>query len=360
MKRLLGVLAVVAATVALAAAGYSVFKRQIADALYQRAVSSAVGRDRTAELADGLHIFVCGSGSPMPDASRAGPCLGVIAGKRAFVFDVGSGSMRRLARMGFPMGRVERLFLTHLHSDHFDGMGELMLQAWVGGARTLPLPISGPVGTSTIADGFNTAYRIDSGYRIAHHGTAVVPPGGYGVVAQEFSMPEGALDLVLVDEGALKITAVAVDHRPVDPAYGYRVDYKGRSIMISGDTVYDPHLVSAAKGVDVLFHEALHPRMTETMAQAAAGRGQAHLAKVLRDINGYHTSPEDAAKAAQEAGARLLVLYHLAPPLPTPLVYPAFLGNAAEIYKGPIQIAQDGLLISLPAGSDAVHKRRAF
>jgi ribonuclease Z len=360
MRRIFPVIAVIVSLLALTAGGYGLFKRQIAERLFERAVADTVGRDQTEDLVDGIHVYVCGSGSPMPDQGRAGPCLGVLAGKRAFIFDVGSGSMRKLSRMGFPIGRLERVFLTHLHSDHFDGMGELLLQAWIGGTRTHPLMISGPVGTKSVVDGFNAAYAIDSGYRVAHHGPAVAPPSGYGGIAQEFSTETGTETRILIDDSDLKITAFSVNHAPVAPAFGYRINYKGRSVVISGDTAFSQNLVASSKGVDVLFHEALQPKMTQAMAQAAEQRGQVNLAKVLRDIRGYHTTPEDAAKAAQQSGARELVIYHLVPPLPSRLIYPMFLGDAAKNFSGPIRIAEDGLLVSLPTGSNTVQHHQTF
>lgn len=360
MNRFFVLLGVLVVLLGGAFAGYSAFKRQIGERLFQRAVMANVGADQAATRPDGLHVYVCGSGSPLPDADRAGPCLGVLAGKRAFVFDAGSGSVRKLARMGFPMGRIERLYLTHLHSDHIDGMGELMLQAWVGGGRTTPLPVAGPVGTGSVVGGFNTAYSTDATYRVAHHGAAVVPPTGFGGVAEEFALPAGAASVVVLNEGDLKITAFAVNHEPVEPAYGYRIDYKGRSLAISGDTAYSENLVASARGVDVLFHEALQPRMIEAMAKAAEARGQKNLTKIFRDIQDYHASPEQAAKAAKEAQAGELVLYHLVPPLPTKLLYPAFLGDAGKAFIGPITIAEDGLMVSLPAASKDVSHRTLF
>ena len=138
-------------------------QRQIGEWLFERTVASTVGVDRSAALPDGLHAYVCGSGSPMPDADRAGPCIAVLAGKQGFVFDAGSGSIRKLGRMGFPMNRLDAAFLTHLHSDHFDGLGELMLQAWIAGGRGTPLPIYGPEGTERVVNGMIEAYTIDRG-----------------------------------------------------------------------------------------------------------------------------------------------------------------------------------------------------
>ncbi len=138
----------------LAAAGLALFGRGwLAERAFQSALDKSVGVDQTAAFADGLHLYVCGSGSPMPDASRAGPCLAVLAGQQAFVFDAGSGSIRKLQRMGFPMPRLQAAFLTHLHSDHIDGLGELLLQAWVAGGRSAPLPVYGPAGTDKVISG---------------------------------------------------------------------------------------------------------------------------------------------------------------------------------------------------------------
>ena len=333
------------------------FQRQIGEAVFLQAVEENVGRDRAAELPDGLHVFVCGSGSPMPDALRAGPCLGVMAGEHVIVVDAGSGGPRRLARMGFPVGRIERVYLTHLHSDHIDSLGELMLQAWVGGSRERPLPIAGPQGVEDVVAGFNAAYRIDSTYRTAHHGVDVANPAGFGGVAEIIPAPtDTGKAAVIHDQGGVKITVIGVDHAPVEPAFGYRIDYKGRSVVISGDTTYSDELVAAAKDADVLLHEALQPVMVAQMRDVATAKGQPHIAKVMGDILDYHASPEDAARAATAANAKALVLYHIVPPLPSSLLDAAFLGDAPAKYKGPIRVAEDGLLVSLPAGGGAINQ----
>ncbi len=333
------------------------FQRQIGEAMFRQAVEENVGRDRAAELPDGLHVFVCGSGSPMPDALRAGPCVGVVAGNHVVVVDAGSGGPRRLARMGFPTGRIEKVYLTHLHSDHIDALGELMLQAWVGGSRKQALPIAGPQGVDEVVAGFNGAYRTDSTYRTAHHGADIADPAGFGGVAEVIPAPSAfGKATVIHDQDGVKITVIGVHHAPVEPAFGYRFDYKGRSVVISGDTIYSPELVAAAKDADVLLHEALQPVMVAQMRDAAATKGQPHIAKVMGDILDYHASPEDAARAATAANVKALVLYHIAPPLPSSLMDPAFLGDAPANYKGPIRVAEDGLLISLPAGGDLIQQ----
>ncbi|MEQ1498008.1 MAG: MBL fold metallo-hydrolase [Novosphingobium sp.] len=327
---------------------------------FESALENNVGIDQAAKLGDGLHAYVCGSGSPMPDADRAGPCIAVLAGNQAFIFDSGSGSIRKLMRMGFPMNKLQAEFLTHLHSDHIDGLGEAMLQAWVGGRRSAPLPIYGPPGTDKIVAGFNAAYAIDSSYRVAHHGPKVVQPGGFGGTAQIITLADGTDSQVVYDKEGVRITVIRVNHAPISPAYGYRIDYKGRSIAISGDTVYAPALVAAATGSDVLFHEALNKAMVAALGAKLGERGQANNAQIMQDIQNYHASPEDAARTAREAGVSTLVLYHLVPPLPSKLIEPMFLGKAPSIFGGKLMVGKDGMIVSLPAGGKAVNITSAW
>lgn len=350
MKRTIGL---VLAVLALAAGLGLLFGRNwIAQRAFDRALEQNVGIDPSAALADGLHAYVCGSGSPMPDAQRAGPCIAVLAGRQGFVFDAGAGSIRKLGRMGFPMDRLQGAYLTHLHSDHIDGLGELMLQAWIAGGRSTPLPVSGPDGTDAVIAGFVSAYQTDKGFRIAHHGPAVARPGGFGATAQVITLTAG--NQVVYDRDGVRITAFPVIHDPVKPAFGYRIDYKDRSIAISGDTVYTPSLVAAAKDVDVLFHEALNRKMVATLGAKLKERGRHDAAKIMGDIQGYHASPEEAARAAREAGAKALVLYHLVPAPPAALIEPLFLGDAPKQFAGPLKLAQDGMIVSLPAGGKAI------
>lgn len=358
MRRVMIAMAVL---VILVLAGFSLFKKQIATAAFNRAIDRNAGVDRAADLPDGLHVYVCGSGSPMADPTRAGPCLGVLAGDRAYVFDVGSGSARNLGSMGFPWDRLETVYLTHLHSDHIDGLGELLLQSWIAGNRKEPTPIVGPTGTVEVVGGFNTAYRIDSTYRLAHHGMDVADPSGFGGVSSEVTLPSGPNGRsVVFEDGDLKVTALRVDHSPIEPAFGYRIDYKDRSVSISGDTVFHPAFNAASKDVDLMFHEALNKDMVRAIGEKLGERGAANGEKIFFDIIDYHTSPEEAAKAAQEANAGHLVLYHLVPPLPVKLVETVFIGDARSNFDGPITIAQDGMIFSLPAGSDKITIKRGY
>ena len=166
---------------------------------------------------------------------------------------------------------------------------------------------------------------------------------------------EGTGPAVVLQDAGLTITAFAVNHTPIRPAYGYRFDYRGRSVVVSGDTVKDAGLIAAAKGADVLVHEAQANHVVALMREEAQKTGRPRIAKILGDIPSYHTTPVEAAEIANEAGVRLLVLYHLTPPPPdAPLVERVFTRGVDAVRPRDWVLADDGMLVTLPIGSDAV------
>ena len=102
--------------------------------------------DPIGALPDGLHVVLCGAGGPLPDPLRSGPCTAIVAGHSLFVVDAGTGGARNMGQMGVPPGQLKAVFLTHFHSDHIDGLGELALLRWAGAANASPLPVVGPTG----------------------------------------------------------------------------------------------------------------------------------------------------------------------------------------------------------------------
>lgn len=351
----------VAVLAALGAGGLYAFRMPLAEMAFTRAVERNIGRDTASRLPDGLHVYVCGAGTPLPDPMRAGPCLAVIAGDRYFIFDAGSGGVRNLTRMAYPTGKIDAVFLTHLHSDHMDGLGELMMQAWINGGRDVPMPVYGPLGVEEVVGGFQAAYRIDGIYRAAHHGPSVANFAGHGGEGLAITLPAGpGGSAVVYDQGGVTVTAYKVDHAPVEPAFGYRIDYRDRSVSLSGDTIYSENLIAVSEGVDILFHEALNASMVIAMRDAATEAGRADLAKILGDILDYHATPEDAAKAADAAGVRQLVYYHTIPPLPSGALDALFMRDAKAHFGGPMDVAVDGIIWSLPAGSTAVNTIKAY
>ncbi len=328
------------------------------DALTLRLVGRMVARNMQStlldELPDGLHVGLCGAGSPLPDPNRSGPCVFVVAGEQLYIVDSGSGAARILSRTRVPMGRIDGILLTHFHSDHIDGLGELELQRWVNGAHREPVPVYGPLGVEQVVDGFNLAYTPDHGYRVAHHGDSIVPRSGAGGVARPFATPPDGESVLVVERDGLTIRAFRVDHTPVEPAVGYRFDYGGRSVVISGDTRKSANLESFAKDVDLLVHEALSTTLVAALTDGATAVGRQNLAQITRDIVDYHTSPVEAAETARDAGVGHLLFYHIVPPLLVAPMEGIFLDGVDAVYEGPVTLGRDGTLIRLEAGGDSI------
>ena len=333
----------------------NLFKAQIGERIFATAVERGVSGNVLSDLPDGLHVILVGTGSPLGDPLRMGPSTVVLAGQRVFVIDAGSGSPRNFAQIGLSPGTIEAVFLTHFHSDHIDSLGELMLQRWVGGAHQSPLPVYGPNGVEQVIEGFNLSYAQDHRYRTAHHGVDVAPPSGAGGVAMPFAL--SAPSETLIDDAGLKVIAYRVDHSPVEPAVGYRFDYKGRSVTLTGDTGPTPVVAQVAKESDLLVSEALNADMVGVIETALETQGNKRLAKIMFDIPSYHITPVQAAEAAAAARVKTLAISHIVPQVPTPYLNAYYLKGTSDVFKGEIVLGQDGMMFSMPAGDEGIIRR---
>lgn len=352
-----GLIALVVVAAVVGAGAYAVLNiPAVQDAIFDRMARAALLRDRTAILKDdALRAFVCGSSSPMPDPRRAQACIGVVANGKIYIVDTGSRSYGNLAVWGVPIQNIGAIFLTHFHSDHIGDLGEYNMNSWVLG-RKAPLDVYGPPGVERVVAGFSEAYALDQTYRTAHHGTELMSPDIWKMTAHPVAMPGEATPardrtVVVFDDGTLKVTAIEVNHTPVEPAYGYRFDYKGRSIVVSGDTAPHEPLAKAAKDADVLFHEAQGQEMVKKLQAIADEAGNARLTHILHDIQSYHASPVDAAKIANEANVKLLVLYHFTPPIPNMVAEAMLTRGLHDVRPDGNLTSHDGSLIELPLDS---------
>ncbi len=324
------------------------------DTLLERVASRLATPRADLYADDAMRVLICGSASPLPHPTRARPCTAIFAAGKMWVVDVGPGSWNHVGGWRIPAERIGAVLLTHFHSDHIGELGEWNLQSWVAG-RPAPLQVIGPEGVQSVVAGFNEAYALDHEYRVAHHGASFNVPALGLMEAAPVAFAAGATSAVVHDADGLRITAFLVDHRPIVPAVGYRFDWRGRSVVVSGDTVKSANLIAVAKDADVLVHEAQANHILKVLGRVAAVK-RPRAAKILADIPSYHTTPVQAAEAANEANVKLLVMSHLTPPPPNALIARIFVRGVDAIRPNGWLMADDGMLITLPADSDAIEQ----
>ncbi len=352
MKRIVKLVFATVAVAAVVAGALSYPPLQ--DRLVDRAIRKQMDNSKRQALFadDALRLLVCGSSSPFPSEDRARPCLAVIAGGKFYAVDTGPGSWNRLALLRIPGDRIGGVMFTHFHSDHIGDLGEFNMQTWVAG-RPAPLQVYGPEGVSRIVAGYSEAYALDNGYRVAHHGTELLDLAKGQMQAQTLALSSDGSPTVFLEDGDLKVSVFAVSHAPISPSVGYRFDYKGRSLLISGDTIKDAHLIAAAKGADLLVHEAQNQELVARLRATAGELGLQRMHKVFGDIPDYHTSPVEAAQSANEAGVPLLLMYHLTPPPANRFLERIFLRGVSDVRKDGVALARDGMLIEIPLAGGA-------
>ena len=258
-------------------------------------------------------------------------------------------------------GRIARFELDRSGGSRHDLLITAPSESWAQG-RDHPLKVYGPPGVEQVVNGFAQAYALDEGYRIAHHGAALMPADNWQMQPVSIAMPVIALPgtemrrsvATVLEEEGLKVTAFTVDHAPVVPAYGYRFDYKGRSVVISGDTRPCANLVENSRDADVLVSEAQSAEMVKMIEAEVRAQGNERAAKIMHDILRYHTTPAEAATEANEAGARMLVLSHIGPPTPNAIARMIFMRGVSAIRPHGVVLGYDGMLLTMPAGSTAI------
>lgn len=265
-------------------------------------------------------------GGPPVRTTGTGISTLVEAGGERFLFDAGRGVMQRLAQAGIPMDGVTKLFITHLHSDHVVDVADLLLTPWSApSARKVPLEVWGPEGTGDMMDHLQKAFAYDIHMR--RDVDEKFSPEGIKVISHDIG--EGTI----YEKNRVKIIAFLVDHGPVKPSFGYRLDYEGHSVAISGDTRPSDNLVKFCKGVDVLIHESLD---AESLHKRAEHLTQSQFESILA----HHTTPEQAGEIFSRVNPRLAIYSHISDTT-------SLLERTRKTYPGRVEVGEDLMTIKI-------------
>lgn len=210
------------------------------------------------------------------------------------MIDAGRGALQRLEQAGVRWRDVDAVLLTHLHSDHVVGLPDLWLAGWlVRPGRNRPLTVWGPRGTDSMPAHLREAFPFDIRLRQSDDRAS-------STRAQLSSVEVS--DGVVHDSGGVRITAFSVDHAPVEPACGYRIDHAGRSVVVAGDTRVSETLIRQAVGVDVLIHG-----VASRESFVRAGVPEERVSSVIA----RHVTPEQAGHVFANTRPRLAVYSHI-------------------------------------------------
>ena len=287
----------------------------------------------TTLLASALSVVLLGTGNPRPNPDHAGAAAAIVAGNKWFLVDAGRGATMRIASTDLKYENLRGVFITHLHSDHTAGLPDVFITSWQFGRKTTPLPLYGPDGTKQLAEAMLQFFAYDIHIRrdlVERHPAA-------GATIDTHIVKEG----VAYDDGDVRVTAFKEEHAPVEPAFGYRFDSGGHSIVISGDTRPNANLIRFAKGADILVIESYLPGFFESVDRP----------EVARKLDAYHTNADQAGEIAASAGVKTLVFTHLMPPVPAA----AFAEHARKAFHGKIIVGSDLKTIKINGDDNASH-----
>ena len=294
---------------------------------------------------DTLKVVVCGSRSPLPSPGRAEACILVEAGDDIYIFDLGNGSVNNLTQYQLPWPNVKAVLITHMHSDHMADLPDAHLQSWIQG-RSEPLRVYGPDGINLVTKGFELAYSADYKYRSDHHGQEMLPMNVAGF--NEIVINDN--ELIPNETPGLEILPFVVDHYPVNSAYGFKILYKGRSVVISGDTIHDGSVQKYSKDVDLLVHSAISLDIVERMREIAP---IPQMDKILFDIQDYHTSIGQAGEIARDANVNHLLIYHSIPTPRNKIMEDVFFRPLDGVFDE-YSLSDDGTRVIMPVGTDEI------
>ena len=273
-----------------------------------------------------ISVTLLGTGSPLPDANRAGPSTLVTAGSSHYLVDAGRGVLMRLAGAGVAASQLSAVLITHLHSDHLTDLTDVITTRWVMSFAPTPLTIVGPPGTGEVVDHLLAALGPDIGYRMAHHADL-----GYRPPVEVVEVEDGPVEVA----GEATVICAPTDHKPVHPSIGFRFDHGGASVVVAGDTVPCIGLDELCAGAGALVHTAIRKDIISAIG-----------IQRLVDTLDYHSSVEEAAQTAARNGVSTLVLTHYVPAFP-PGGGEDWRTLAATHFSGRIELGDDLLRVDV-------------
>jgi len=320
------------------------------DALRRMVIRSQEAARETAEelqRTDQITVVLVGTGSPL---DRVGPqtCTAVFVNGQFLLFDAGNNTLSAMNSMDFPMDELDAIFITHFHNDHYGDLGDVMEWSWILGRRHI-LPVYGPTGIAQIVNSFQSAYELEESYRTAHHGEEIMPPEWSPSDPIEFTPPNDDSSIVVYEADGVTVRAFRVNHAPVEPSVGYRIEYAGKVIVLSGDTVRTTSLLENSRNADLLVAEAMNKAVVGTIEDINRDLGYSDQATILFDIQDYHMDVSDVAALADEANVQRLALNHLAPkPQSGQQAKLLFQNPVSDLYSGEIFVGENGMQIIIP------------
>jgi len=297
---------------------------------------------------DKMHIILCGTGSPIPAPGHLPSCIAIIVNGQILLVDTGDGAMSTLQSLKLPADLISKVFITHFHSDHIADLGQVINRSWIFG-RTGAMDVYGPEGIQQVVDGFERVYALDARYRVDHHGENMRLENRR-VAVHSFTFEDSEKAITVLEEDDLVVSSFLVEHAPVSPAVGYRFDYKGKSLVISGDTILNSNVERYSKGADILIHDAMNKELNGYIAkrlQAMDNKAFQRSGQLLEDTLNYHIDTPELGKLAQRAGVKKLVLTHLVPAPRNFLMKRDFRNGVAQFYKGELIIGEDRMHLEL-------------